>query len=564
MYASSNANGAQSVPAGVLPVSPPATLPDLLNATPFSTLDTEKVDMALVFAFSGSTSGGLFVDALSTARLAPTTWLPSAFEHDLFLNDFVRSCFQGEIGGKPLPLITAHIKRVLAAPPADVNTVFFRRDILNELVTDATQREGFEQLYRQLSRFRGLLEGTQARGTWDQNRRQLDLLRLFHEMVNALCGTFAQATSGLKRLHAFGQNIAHSEAYQSLVQLLRYDEQLATVTFRLGVGADGRVRKLDLVSVVENQDNTFVVPPWRRWLQRLELLFRGYRLSEGEVMARFLDAVFDGIRPHLVPLVQLLGDLEFYLGALGFWTRASKSGLQLCFPEFVQASERRELRGLFNPLLLGVGNTPVPCDVVTERHDVTLMITGPNSGGKTRLLQSIGLTQLLAQNGLLVPARAARMAWAPGLVVSLLQETRVDQSEGRLGVELMRIRSLFESLPAGAVVLLDELCSGTNPSEGEEIVELVLKTLTRLHPQAYITTHFLEFAARLQRQNTIPDLRFLQVVLGPNQNPTYQFEPGVAQTSLAGVAAARLGVTGEQLLALVNRQLTPSGGTNQS
>jgi DNA mismatch repair protein MutS2 len=147
------------------------------------------------------------------------------------------------------------------------------------------------------------------------------------------------------------------------------------------------------------------------------------------------------------------------------------------------------------------------------------------------------------------------MTLAPGLVVSLLQETRVDQTEGRLGVELMRIRSLFERLPPGAVVILDELCSGTNPSEGEEIVELVIRTLTRLHPQAYITTHFLEFAARLARENEIADLRFLQVVLTANQQPTYQFAAGVATTSLAAVAAARLGVTGDQLMALVDRHL---------
>jgi DNA mismatch repair protein MutS2 len=359
----------------------------------------------------------------------------------------------------------------------------------------------------------------------------------------------------LARLNHFGNHVANTEAYQSLAQLLEYDERLATVTFRMGVGADGRVRQLELVDVRENVDNAFIVSPWRRWLQRAELLFRGYRLSEGEVMARYLDAVFDGIRPFLVPLVQLFGDLEFYLGALGFWQRATRNGLQMCFPDFVEPSQPRRLRGLFNPLLLGNNISPVPCDVNSERHDVTIMITGPNSGGKTRLLQSIGLSQLLAQAGLLVPAASATLSLAPGLVVSLLQETRVDQTEGRLGVELIRIRSLFERLPEGAVILLDELCSGTNPSEGEEIVELVLKTLTRLHPQAYITTHFLEFASRLERQNSIPDLRFLQVALGPTQNPTYQFSPGVARSSLAGVAAARLGVTGEQLTALVERQL---------
>lgn len=534
--------------------NPSLPRPDLLNFVPRCTLDAEQVDLAMVFAFAGSTSGGLFVDALTRASIPPT-WDTAAFEQDLFVADLVRGCFQAEIGEKPVPLTTTHIKRILAAPPVDVETVYFRRAILAELLASPEQQQGLENLYRALVRFRGLLEGTSARGTWDQNRRQLDLLRIFDEVVAALSGPFAQSQSGLMRLSEFGQFVSQSEAYRSLAQLLSYDERLATVTFRMGVGADGRVRQLELVGVEEQHGNSFVVSPWRRWLQRLELLLRGYRLSEGEVMARYLDAVFDGIRPFLEPLVQLYGDLEFYLGALGFWRRASRCGLKVCFPEFVAPTAPRRLRGLFNPLLLGNGITPVPCEVATERHDVSVMITGPNSGGKTRLLQALGLSQLLAQAGLFVPAESATVALVPGLVVSLLQETRVDQVEGRLGVELMRIRSLFERIPAGALVLLDELCSGTNPSEGEEIVELVLKALTRLRPQAYITTHFLEFASRLERQNVIADLRFLQVALGAAQTPTYQFTPGVAKSSLAGVAASRLGVTGEQLSALVERQL---------
>jgi DNA mismatch repair protein MutS2 len=122
-------------------------------------------------------------------------------------------------------------------------------------------------------------------------------------------------------------------------------------------------------------------------------------------------------------------------------------------------------------------------------------------------------------------------------------------------MELLRIRSLFERLPVGAIVILDELCSGTNPSEGEEIFELVVRMLARLRPQAYITTHFLEFAARLATSGHIGELRYLQVALGPDAEPTYQFEPGVAKTSLAGQAAKRLGVTGDQLLTLIDQKL---------
>ena len=122
-------------------------------------------------------------------------------------------------------------------------------------------------------------------------------------------------------------------------------------------------------------------------------------------------------------------------------------------------------------------------------------------------------------------------------------------------MELVRIRSLFEKLGVGAMVILDELCSGTNPSEGEEIFELVITLLAELRPQAFITTHFLQFAARIAQKPPVPLLAFLQVELDKNQVPTYRFKAGVAETSLAHRTAARLGVTREELEALVERSL---------
>jgi DNA mismatch repair protein MutS2 len=279
-------------------------------------------------------------------------------------------------------------------------------------------------------------------------------------------------------------------------------------------------------------------------------------------MARLVDAVFEGVRPAFTPLVQLLGDLEFYLGALNFAAKAESLGLSVCLPEFAEVTSPKVLEGLWNPLLLGAGIRPIPCSLSLDRPNAILLVTGPNSGGKTRLLQSVAYCQLLGQVGLLVPAERAVLHFAPGLVVSLIQEASAGQTEGRLGTELMRIRWLFERLPPGALVLLDELCSGTNPSEGEEIFELVIQMLNLLHPQAFITTHFLAFAARLQDDANLDSLRFLQVELGSTQEPTYQFVPGVAKTSLAGRAAERLGVTGGQLLELIRRRL-PAQATPQ-
>ena len=101
--------------------------------------------------------------------------------------------------------------------------------------------------------------------------------------------------------------------------------------------------------------------------------------------------------------------------------------------------------------------------------------------------------------------------------------------------------------------MLDELCSGTNPTEGEEIFQLLIELLGELSPAAFISTHFLGLAARLEKERPV-ELTFLEVELGSSGKATYRFTPGVAKTSLARGVAERLGVTRESLRALLDNR----------
>ena len=123
-------------------------------------------------------------------------------------------------------------------------------------------------------------------------------------------------------------------------------------------------------------------------------------------------------------------------------------------------------------------------------------------------------------------------------------------------MELMRIKRLFDELDPDALVVVDELCSGTNPSEGEEIARLVLSLLPELGVRAFVTTHLLQLASGLAKEGA-PSLEFLQVELDGGERPTYQFVPGVARTSLAQRTAARLGVTREEILARIAAKRRP-------
>jgi DNA mismatch repair protein MutS2 len=282
-------------------------------------------------------------------------------------------------------------------------------------------------------------------------------------------------------------------------------------------------------------------------------MLQGQKITEQEILSRLLYSAFEAVRPYFVPLFQLIGDIEFYLAALGFHDFCSSKQRRTSIPAFLEAGETgSSLQGVYNPFLLAEGVLVRPCNVAARRNSIVIL-TGPNSGGKTRIMQSVALSQLLGQAGWPVPAESARLVFTGGLFVSMSDDVRADQREGRLGMELLRIRRLFEQINPGDLVFIDELCSGTNPSEGEEIFQLVLQLLGQLGPQVWLSTHFLKFAGELAEQDDQGQLQFLRVRLDAYEHPTFDFEPGVATTSLARQTAARLGVTREELSQLVEK-----------
>lgn len=532
------------------------TPPDLLHPEPELWVNAIALRQVLTFAFASGCGSDAFEHALERTRSAESRFIPDCFEKDLFVRDLVARCFPlATTSGKHKPRKRELIE-LLLRPPLASETVAFRHEILRELAARPELARGLDETWRALDELITLLQG-QERGKQAENvYRRVEILRAARGVFDKLAAAFVGARSGLARLAEFGARIVQSDAYKHLAELLDHEGHLATLDVRLKLSHDGRVRAFQLIHVEENTGNRFHTGPLYRWFTRLRLLLFGYRVREEELVGRLLQGVFDGIEEFLWLCFQLRRDIEFYLAALGFKAFAEGRGLNVCLPELRPSLEGRpraasEFERLYNPLLLLEERAPRPCDL-TLGGDALLIVTGPNSGGKTRLLQAIGLSQLLAQAGFFVPARRAALALRDGLFVSVVEEAVADAREGRLGTELLRIRHLFENLAWGSLVIVDELCSGTNPSEAEEIFRLVLDLLSEIEPQAVVSTHFLHFAGRLKDERPMHGLEFLQVELDAAQSPTFGFVEGVAETSLARRTAERLGVTREALRDLVD------------
>jgi DNA mismatch repair protein MutS2 len=528
-------------------------LPDLLSPAADTETNPDRLTHLLDLAFLGRASAGELDRELDSMTAGTTPWQPEHFVDDLFLSELVNANSTIDVNGQRFRAHRGFLERVLSTPPGDLPTIKYRQAILRELGDNASFAEASERLLVQLYRLLTLLRASRDDARLEPTRFRFDVLSAFRSVVQQMAEGFDGATSGLQRLRDAGVAIRESKAFSHLQALLDHNEKMATLSLEAFIGADGRLRHLEIRGLREARGNPYYRRPLRRWWDRLRVIYRRYDLGSEELVERLVMGVWQEVAPALLRLIQLICHLELYTVSRAFAADARSRGLEVCLPS-VEANAEYEVEALFNPLLLALMDRPVPTDLETTSASRIALVTGPNSGGKTRLLQAVGIAGVLAHCGLYTPCARARMPLAAGLFASIVELDRADQSEGRLGTELVRLRNLFESVPPGSLVLLDELCSGTNPSEAIEIVDMVLRLLRQIQPHALVTTHFLDFASRLQSQGSSDGLAFLQAEIDDRQGATFRFIPGVAKTSLAVGTAQRLGVTFEELERLLENR----------
>ncbi len=522
---------------------PGTRVPELLfaSARPTEPL-TRALREVLAFAFARGTSEADLLGSFARRSLDSTIDSKS-IEQDLFIDELLKDGFPIRVGERNYAPFRPALKRILLHPPHSLKDIEFRQAILDELSSSAALKDKTERAYEALRELvRALFESPNFSTKGATLRRRLHILTSFVAAVRALAAIDG-FQSGLGRVGEFARGALRSSAHERVQELLAFEESRTIIEARLKVGADGSLRHVEMLRSVELSLPSAPRGALGRFFRALFGMIKGHRFSEEDVLSQLIEGAFSAVEADIATLIDVYLGFEFYLGALGFRTRAERAGLPTSLAHF---SSERSYESLWNPWLLGGNRTVTPTSMSFGGRSGTTILTGPNSGGKTRLLQSIAITQLLGQSGLFVPAASAELTLAPEMYFSLIERPSAEGDEGRLGTELRRVRQVFERCGPGALVIMDELCSGTNPSEGEEIFVMVLELFEELRPVVFVSTHFLDFASRLEAARGRA-LDFYQVELDSEGLPTFRFIRGVATTSLASRTAERLGVTRDEL-----------------
>jgi DNA mismatch repair protein MutS2 len=307
----------------------------------------------------------------------------------------------------------------------------------------------------------------------------------------------------------------------------------------LPVRSDAHERFPGIVHATSSSGSTLFVEP-RAVIgmgNRLKVLEAEVKREEEAVYARLTALVIDAL-----PSVEAAARALALADVRGATARLARD-LELTFPTVVD-EPRLDLKRARHPLLaLDMAGTPgavVPSDVSLEAGHA-IVVSGPNAGGKTVALKTMGLAALMVRAGLPVPCGAGSTI---GLLDVVLTDVGDDQSlHKNLSTFSAHVKNLAEVLletGRGALVLLDELAGGTDPREGEALAAGVLDSLCARGGAVVATTHYEGLKAL-----ALVDARFVNASVGVDlatMTPTFELAMGVPGSSSALAVARRFGL----------------------
>jgi DNA mismatch repair protein MutS2 len=210
-------------------------------------------------------------------------------------------------------------------------------------------------------------------------------------------------------------------------------------------------------------------------------------------------------------------------------------------PHLAPAGDVHVLRGCRHPLLLAEGVNAVPFDLALSPDELALIVSGPNTGGKTVLLKAVGLVNALVQAGVVPPVgERSQVPVYSAIVTDIGDHQSIAASLSTFSAHVAALRRALEAAGPGALVLLDEVGSGTDPAEGAALAAAVLQELVIRRARTVATTHL---GALKQLAAETPgvvnaSLHFDAATL----TPTYELAKGIPGRSYGLAIARRLGI----------------------
>jgi DNA mismatch repair protein MutS2 len=277
----------------------------------------------------------------------------------------------------------------------------------------------------------------------------------------------------------------------------------------------------------------------------VELLneIREFEMEERREIIRIMISVADRLRPCLEALseaFQYAGMLDFIRAKARIANIMGATRPSLVNKPFIN------WKNAVHPLLFlshrEQHRKTVPLDITLDEHNRILVISGPNAGGKSVCLKTVGLLQYMLQCGMLVPLHDSSVSGMfSGIFVEIGDEQSIENDLSTYSSHLLNLKNLLESAGNGTLFLIDEMGSGTEPESGGAIAEAALETLATSGSMGVVTTHYANLkllagsVEGIQNGAMLFDTR--------NMKPLFVLKTGKPGSSFAFEIAAKSGLS---------------------
>ena len=303
-----------------------------------------------------------------------------------------------------------------------------------------------------------------------------------------------------------------------------------------------------IVHDVSNTEATVFIEPWTTTEAQNELReLVAAEKDEIERILKILSAEVGAFQSEISRNIELIAEIDLALAKARYAREARATEPIIVAAVRSTRAEGDEPGGVLrlvearHPLL---GKKAVPLSVEIGRDCSVLVITGPNTGGKTVALKTIGLLSLMALAGLPIPAQAeSRIPLLDGVYADIGDEQSIEQTLSTFSWHIGNIVHIINNATAQSLVLLDELGTNTDPGEGSALGRAILLNFLSQGTMTVATTHYTELKALAHAtdgmQNAALDVDPVTMA------PTYHLTVGIPGGSNALATASRLGLPAE-------------------
>jgi DNA mismatch repair protein MutS2 len=344
----------------------------------------------------------------------------------------------------------------------------------------------------------------------------------------------------MDRLNSMVSSTEHRSALQEPIVTMRNGRYV------IPVRSDSRSKVPGIVHDQSASGQTVFVEPLA--VTELNNRLKELQLDEEREIERILRELSDRVASHAPELrstVEALVEIDVAFAKAKYATDQNASAPKL------NDVGRTNLVQARHPLLRG---EVVPISIWLGVEFRVLIITGPNTGGKTVALKTVGLLTMMAQAGLHVPAESeSELAVYPTIFADIGDEQSIEQSLSTFSSHMRNIISMLPDIDEHSLVLLDELGAGTDPAEGAALARALLTSLLESGARAVVTTHYSELKTFAHEENGVENASVEFDV--ERLTPTYRLVIGLPGRSQALAIANRLGMP-QRVLAVARQNVS--------